>query len=84
MQKGINEIIKENQKLLEKQKEENIRITYLFKKVFNNDEGEEVLNFLEKYVKKPTDLNNANANYYRDGGVDLVNFINKVRNTDVR
>ena len=26
-----------------------------------------------------TDLNNPNSNYYRDGGIDLINFINKIR-----
>ena len=68
MQKSINDILKENKKAIN-----------LFKKVFNTEDGEKVLEYLEKYVKKPTDLNNPNANYYRDGGIDLINFINKIR-----
>ena len=68
MQKSINDILQENKKAIN-----------LFKKVFNTEDGEKVLEYLEKYVKKPTDLNNPNANYYRDGGIDLINFINKIR-----
>lgn len=79
MQKSINDILKENKKLIEKQQEENKKAISLFKKVFNTEDGEKVLEYLEKYVKKPTDLNNPNANYYRDGGIDLINFINKIR-----
>ena len=63
MQKSINDILKENKKLIEKQQEENKKAISLFKKVFNTEDGEKVLEYLEKYVKKPTDLNNPNANY---------------------
>ena len=79
MQKSINDILQDNKKLMEKQQEENKKAIGLFKKVFNTEDGEKVLVYLEKYVKKPTDLNNHNANYYRDGGIDLINFINKIR-----
>lgn len=79
MQKSIKEIIDDNNKLIKKQQEENKKAISLFKKVFNTEDGDKVLEYLEKYVKKPTDLNNPNANYYRDGGIDVINFINKIR-----
>lgn len=75
---------KVNKEALEKLQKEYDETKRLFSKVFNNDAGEKVIDWLEKYshVNFPN-YENPNATYSKIGEQTLVAKINQLRKAEV-
>ena len=50
---------------------------FAFTKFFNSMDGKIVLEILENIVRKDTDFENPNVNYFRDGQLSIINYIKK-------
>lgn len=47
---------------------------------FNNEDGKVVLEFLKEKYNLQTNFTNPNYNYYRDGAIEVLNYIEKFIN----
>lgn len=75
MLKTTEELEIENQKHLEKLKDERTKFIQNLNDCLNNKKGEQVLEYLYNLFNIKTNLLNPNENYYRDGKLYTINFI---------
>lgn len=68
------------QKEVIKEQKEVIKNSFL--KCFNNEDGKRVIEYLCRIYNSKTNMTNPNYNYYRDGALSVLDYINKVINNN--